>query len=82
MKKITVEKLHRAALAKGPIAIGNFKKLVDEWRLIHAQADLIEEYSDKGNDWESLCIGWCMGKGLTVKTAYWFYQQMIPLDLF
>lgn len=31
---------------------------------------------------ESLCVGWCMGQGMTLDDALDFYQQMIPLELF
>lgn len=68
---------------KGKVLHGEEERLIAEWRLIYAQASLIEEYSDKrAIDWESLCIGWCLAKGLSIKTAYAFYQKMIPLGLF
>ena len=57
--------------------------LVEEWRKVYNQHDEIDEMGDKGGaDWESLCVGWCVAKGLTVEQAYDFYQDMIPLGLF
>lgn len=57
--------------------------LISEWKLVHAQAGPIDENADKGGaDWRSLCVGWCLAKGLSVDDAYAFYQQMIPLNLF
>lgn len=65
------------------IMLGNLEELVKEWTVIYAQADMIDESADKGGaDWESLCVGWCLAKGLSIETSYWFYQQMIPRGLF
>lgn len=65
------------------IQFGNFAELVAAWAIIYAQAAEIEELADKGGaDWESLCVGWCLGRGLTVIEAHEFYRLMIPLKLF
>ena len=31
---------------------------------------------------QSICVGWCMGQGMTLDDALDFYDQMIPLELF
>jgi hypothetical protein len=31
---------------------------------------------------ESICVGWCMGQGMTLDEALDFYEQMIPLNIF
>ena len=62
---------------------GDFGKLVNEWKVIYAMSEDIDGYADKdGADWESLCVGWCLGKGMSVIEAYSFYKKMIPLRLF
>ena len=33
-------------------------------------------------DFESLCVGWCLAKGLTVEESYDFYQTQISLGYF
>lgn len=64
------------------IVIGNFDELVNEWKIIYAQADELDEKIDRGVCMESLCVGWCMAKGLPIAAALHFYQSMIPLNLF
>lgn len=61
-----------------------FEELIHEWgKLYKRQAKKIDELADKGAaDWESLCVGWCLGKGLSVEDSYKFYQAMIPKGLF
>ena len=56
----------------------NKADLLEEWRNVCSQSEHIEALSDHGNDWESLCVGWCLAKGLTAEQAYVFYSQMIP----
>ena len=58
-------------------------KLIEEWKRLYSQAEEIDERSDKGGaDWESLCVGWCLAKGLSFDEAFEFYQAMIPLGFF
>lgn len=32
--------------------------------------------------YESICVGWCMGQGMTLTEALDFYNQMIKLELY
>ena len=59
------------------------EQLIEEWKLVYAQSQNIDKRSDHdGAEWESLCVGWCLAKGLTVNQAFKFYSDMIPLNLF
>lgn len=74
--------------------IPNFNELVKEWEILYNKHGKSEEelealsdderdelvYSDA--DWQSLCVGWCLGKGLTPPQGYRFYEAMIGLGLF
>lgn len=61
----------------------DFKDLLSEWKKVYVQGEDIDSRSDHdGADWESLCVGWCIAKGLSVEDSFKFYQKMIPLDLF
>ena len=33
-------------------------------------------------DSESLCVGWCMAKGMTAKEAFAFYGAMVKIGYF
>jgi hypothetical protein len=57
--------------------------LTEEWRKVHAQPEGIDALADKGGaDWECLCVGWCLAKGLSIEDAYAFYREMIGRGLF
>jgi hypothetical protein len=57
--------------------------LIEDWRKVYEQAEAIDELADKGGtDWCNLCVGWCLGKGLTVEQGYQFYQEMKALGLY
>jgi hypothetical protein len=59
------------------------KELIEQWKSVYFLAQEIDSMADKGGaDWESLCVGWCLAKGLSVEEAYDFYQAMITLKLF
>lgn len=54
--------------------------LLRQWRI--AYATFVADESSADWDFQCLCIGWCVAKGLTTEEAYNFYQKMIPLELF
>jgi hypothetical protein len=56
------------------------EKLINEWRETYKRFN--EDSRLENADYESLCVGWCVAKGLTIKEAFSFYQKMIPLNLF
>jgi hypothetical protein len=55
-------------------------ELVEEWKKAYAQ--FCADHGSDDWDFRSLCIGWCVAKGLTTEQGYDFYQKMIPLELF
>lgn len=55
-------------------------ELLAQWR--EAYAKFIADDASAEWDFESLCIGWCVAKGLSTEQGYNFYQEMIPLELF
>jgi radical SAM protein with 4Fe4S-binding SPASM domain len=56
------------------------EKLIDDWSATYKKVNKHE--SCQNFDYESLCVGWCVAKGLTVDDALDFYQDMIPLKLY
>jgi hypothetical protein len=61
---------------------GDYDKFVSEWSIVFAQADMIDESSDHGGaDWESLCVGWAIAKGMTINQAFDFYQEMLDQEM-
>ncbi len=67
-----------------PVAAGPEDELTAAWRIIYeTQSKEIDHNADHGGaDWQSLCVGWCIGKGLSVSEAYNFYQRMVANGLF
>lgn len=65
--------------------LGHFDQLVKEWKVIYLtlKSDLDNGYwIEQDSNFESICVGWCMAKGLTLTTALDFYQEMVTLRLF
>ena len=59
------------------------KQLIEDWRKIHERGAEIDETSrHDGHDWQSLCMGFCLGKGLSLDEAHAFYNRMIEEGLF
>jgi hypothetical protein len=69
------------------------KKLIAEWKAVFDDlsaeglndvdaADNHTYWVNEESDFQSICVGWCMGRGMSLDEALNFYQQMIPLDLF
>ena len=62
---------------------GQIETLIEEWRKIHEQSEAIDATSrHDGHDWQSLCIGWCLAKGLSLEESDEFYSKMITMGLF
>lgn len=81
MKKI------KSGISKAPIQkrLGNFEQLKNEWKAIHIMLTTdpyCEHWIENESHFESICVGWCLAKGLTLMLAMDFYQAMIPLELF
>jgi hypothetical protein len=71
----------------------SMEDLMPRWRelydrlktFIAADKALADEDSETGwgnwleneADWECLCVGWCLGQGLSVDEAHDFYQRCI-----
>ena len=55
-------------------------KLWAEWVETHTKYS--EFWFSKETHYESFCIGWCMGKGLTAEQAYEFYQYAVDHGVF
>ena len=60
---------------------GDYDKFVAEWSSVFAQADIIEENSDSGMDWEAICVGWSIAKGMSIRQAFDFYQEMLYQEM-
>jgi hypothetical protein len=84
------KKVPRSSIKFAPIQkrLGHFDCLRDEWKVTYLLLKTAGEDGDHSywvneeSHFESICVGWCMAKGLTLNQAMDFYQAMIPLELF
>lgn len=54
--------------------------LINAWKEVYLHVEELDNRSATGNaDWESLCVGWCIARGLTIEAAFEFYQETIML---
>jgi hypothetical protein len=44
--------------------------------------DTHEYWVENEGHFQSICVGWCMGQGMTLDEALDFYEEMIPLNIF
>jgi hypothetical protein len=86
-----LSKVSKSSIKFAPIQkrLGNFDQLRDEWKVTYLLLKTAGEDDGDHSYWineeshyESICVGWCMAKGLTLIQALDFYQAMIPLRLF
>ena len=56
------------------------EELAKEWKIWY-DANAAHSLLDQA-DFESLCIGWCGAKGISIDEAFAFYRKMIGLGMF
>jgi hypothetical protein len=55
--------------------------VVADWKKLHTEVLAVEEcFEDE--DFRSLCVGWCLSRGMDTETAYAFYEAMITAGFF
>ena len=55
-------------------------ELVESWKKFHdltAENEEHEYFFNEEAHYESLCIGWCCGQGMSINEAMEFYQQRV-----
>lgn len=57
------------------------QSLIREWKVLYRRNEEIDEMIGSLNI-ESFCVGWCLGKGISLDEAVEFYVSTIQLGLY